>query len=56
MAYVERNESFDEMMGECYSDVTIGYLTFSAADILYNCDPIAYRCDVSDYEDSNSDD
>ena len=46
----ERNEKFDEMLDEISESYKIGDLTFSASDILYNCDPIAYRCAVSDWD------
>lgn len=48
--YVERNDSFDEMLNDCYPPMVIGAYTFYAADILADCDPIAYRCAVADYE------
>ena len=46
----ERNEKFDEWIDDAYEPVTLGFGTFYASDILYNCDPIAYRCAVSDWE------
>ena len=48
--YVERNESFDEMLNDSYPVVKIGDFTFYPADILADCDPIGYRVSVSDWE------
>lgn len=46
-----RNEQLDELLDECYEPMQIGGLTFYASDILYNCDPIAYRITASEMED-----
>jgi hypothetical protein len=46
-----RNEAFDEMLDECYEPFKMGVLTFHASDILRECDPIAYRIAVGEYED-----
>jgi hypothetical protein len=46
-----RNEAFDEMLDECYEPFKIGDMTFYASDILRDCDPIAYRIAVGEYED-----
>lgn len=46
----ERNEKFDEWLDDIYEPVTIGYGTYYYSDILYNCDPVAYRCGVADWE------
>ena len=48
----ERNERFDEMLDECYPVYKIGDMTFYPSQILYDCDPIAYRIGASEYEDS----
>jgi hypothetical protein len=47
----ERNEDFDQMLDDCYPAVQIGSMTFYPSQILYDCDPIAYRISVSEYED-----
>jgi hypothetical protein len=49
--HVERDEGFDDMLNDCYEPYKIGDLVFYPADILYNCDPIAYSISVSEYED-----
>jgi hypothetical protein len=51
-----RNEAFDEMLDECYEPFKIGEMTFYASDILRDCDPIAYRIAVGEYEDEDEDD
>jgi hypothetical protein len=47
---LEIKEEFDQMLDECYPDTKIGYLTFTASEILFNCDPIAYSVWLSDWE------
>lgn len=49
---LEIKESYDAMLDECYPPVKIGYATFTASDILANCDPIMYREGLLDYTDS----
>ena len=46
----DRNAAFDEWLDDVYQPFQIGYLTFFASDILAECDPIAYRCAIADYE------
>lgn len=46
------SDSYDEMLNECCPTLNIGYITFYPSEILKKCDPIAYRCGMSDYEDS----
>lgn len=43
-------DSYDDFLDECYGDFEIGYSRLNASDILKNCDPVAYRCGLSDYE------
>ena len=43
-------ELYDEFLNEVYPEVTIGYSTFQASDILKALDPIAYNVGFSDYE------
>ena len=42
---------FDEMLDECYPSVTIAGIEFPASKILRECDPVAYRCTLADWED-----
>ena len=46
----ERNEQFDEMLNDCFEPYTFGSMTFYPADILFHCDPIAYRVEAADFE------
>lgn len=46
----EVQERYDEMLDES-GPVKIGSLEFYPSRILRECDPIAYRCGLSDYED-----
>ena len=41
---------FDDYLDECYDEVNICGMTYSASNALKNCDPVAYRCAKSDYE------
>lgn len=41
---------FDNVFNEAYGMVKFGDLSFEPATILKECDPIAYRCAVSDYD------
>ena len=43
---------FDEMLDESYPVFEIGNLTFTASQILRECDPIAYRQSLLDFEDA----
>ena len=49
---LEIKESYDAMLDECYPDVKIGYSTFTASEILFNCDPIMYEQGLLDYQDA----
>jgi hypothetical protein len=53
MLYTEKEieEQFDEFLDDAYPVVTIGSSTFYPSQILKECDPIAYRIGVSEYED-----
>jgi hypothetical protein len=43
-------EYYDEMLDEMGA-VSVGTLEFMPSDILKNCDPIAYRVGLADFED-----
>jgi hypothetical protein len=47
---IELKESFDQMLDDSYPDVKIGYATYTASEIVFNCDPIAYRVGLSEHE------
>jgi hypothetical protein len=46
----ERHEMFDEMLDECYEPWTIAGMTYYPSQILFECDPIAYRVTLSDWQ------
>ena len=48
----EAEEAFDEMLDEIYEPVEVAGLTFNPSRVLYNLDPIAYRCSLLDFLDS----
>ena len=48
--YVERN--YDDELDETYQDYEIMGLSFSASQVLKECDPVAYRCGMNDLVDS----
>ena len=48
--YTERN--YDDELDETYQDYEIMGLSFSASQVLKECDPIAYRCGLNDLADS----
>ena len=43
---------FDEMLDESYPIIQIGNLIFYPSQILRECDPIAYRQSLLDFEDA----
>lgn len=47
--YSELEDLYEEDLNDIYPEVKIGELIFSAGDILRSCDPIAFRCGVSDW-------
>ena len=48
----EQIEQYDEMLDECFEPVTLGSFTFNPSDVLFNCDPLAYRIGLDEYVDS----
>jgi hypothetical protein len=53
---MQLEEQFEEMLDEVYPVVKIGELTFYPSQILKECDPIAYRIGLSEFEDSLEED
>lgn len=47
----ERHEGLDELLDEIHPTVQICGITFHASDILFECDPIAYREAWLEYRD-----
>jgi hypothetical protein len=48
---IESKEGYDALLNECYPEVKIGYATFTASEILFNCDPVMYHQGLLDYQD-----
>ena len=48
---LEIKESFCEMLDEIYPNVKIGYSTFTPAEILECCDPVAFAIGLVEHED-----
>jgi hypothetical protein len=53
---MERHQEFDYYLEDCYPNVQIAGITFSPADILAECDPIAYRVMRNDWQDAQCSD
>ena len=45
-------EEFCEMLDDTNPEIKIGNLTYSPSNVLKNTDEIAFRCGMSDYNDS----
>lgn len=45
-------ESYDEMLDDCYGEIEICGMSYMASDALKSVDPIAYRCGFHDYANS----
>jgi hypothetical protein len=46
-----RADRFDEYLDQIHEEYSMGWLTFTPSQILFNCDPIAYRIALSEFED-----
>ena len=53
---VDGDEMFQEMLDECYEDITIGCCTFSPSQILKELDPTAFDIGVSENLDNLTED
>jgi len=49
---VDGEQSFRDMIDECQGPVCIGSIEFVPSRVLEELDPIAFRCGMSDYMDS----
>jgi hypothetical protein len=48
---VDISESeYADYIDECYPTVEVAGLTFNASRIIQECDPVAFRCGLGDYE------
>jgi len=50
--WYDAEQAFDEMLDGSYPVIEIGYLLFSPSEVLFNCDPVAYRTELLDWLDS----
>ena len=48
-------ERFDDYLDQIHEEYSMGWLTFTPSQILFNCDPIAYRIALSEFEDEQDD-
>lgn len=48
---LEIKESFIDLLNDCYPNVKIGYSTFTPAEILECCDPVAFAIGLIEHED-----
>jgi hypothetical protein len=48
----EHHQEFDQYLNEIFEPVTIAGLHFTPSEIVYECDPIGYRCLADDFEDA----
>jgi hypothetical protein len=53
---IGRADRFDEYLDQIHEEYSMGWLTFTPSQILFNCDPIAYRIALSEFEDEEEDD
>jgi len=44
------NEQYRDLLDEIYPVVKIGDLSFNPGTIVEDCDPVAFRCGLGDYE------
>ena len=49
-------EHYDDMLDDAYDEIRIGVCTFTASQILRECDPIAYRCGIDDFVNADLED
>ena len=47
----ERNGDYDDYLLEIYGWIEIGPSRFHPADIIYEFEPVTYRCGWADYDD-----
>ena len=48
---LETKESFIDLLNDIYPCVKIGYSTFAPAEILEECDPVAFAIGLVEHED-----
>ena len=50
--YATRDEKFDDSLNDAFPTYEIAGVTICPADILFECDPIAYRVALADFNDA----
>jgi hypothetical protein len=53
---VDGEEQFEELLDECYPEITIGCCTFSPSQVMKELDPIAFHIGVGENLDSLAED
>ena len=48
---LEMKEAYNALLDEVYPEIKIGYSTFTASEILFNCDPVMYNEGLLDFKD-----
>lgn len=56
MAEEDAYASYEDMLNDSHDIITIGYIELYPADVLRECDPIAYRTGFADYIDMLAED
>ena len=51
-----RADRFDDYLDQIHEEYSMGWITFRPSQILFNCDPIAYRIALSEFEDLEDED
>ena len=48
---IDPEELFEQMLDDCYEEVSLGSLTWDPSYVMKELDPVAFRCGVSEYID-----
>lgn len=48
----EAHDQYNDMLNDCYDEVSVGGMTWTPSEVLEKMDPVAYRCGFNDFEDS----
>ena len=48
---LEMKEAYNALLDEVYPEIKIGYSTFTASEILFNCDLVMYNEGFLDFKD-----
>lgn len=50
--WYDAEQAFEEMLDACCETVFVGSKSFSPSEVLFNCDPVAYRTELMDWLDA----